>query len=449
MEVKELKNEGLSREFEISVPAEEILKGVEDSLKKEQEEFKMPGFRDGKAPMSMIKKKIGTEVLAQEIERKVDETLQTFFKERNFRPAMQPNVEIKNFDEKGVLSFTLSVELFPEVPAVDWSVIELEQIKVVVGDEDIAKAHEDIMKNFKNFSNADDATPAKKGDAVIIDFVGTVNGVEFDGGKGEGIRLEIGSNQFIPGFEEQLINAKKGSNIKVRVTFPKNYSNKELAGKPAIFDVTVQQIMKPETVGTINDEFAKQLGVDSLEKLNELIKQKIESDYAGLARLRLKKTLFDQIDAVHKFEIPEGMFKMDFDAMWTDMKVQKENNPQAFKGKNEAQLRDEYTAIAQRRVRLGIILAEIARENNIEVGEADLQQAIYSEAMMRPGQEKIILDFYAKKENLERLKGPILEEKAVDFILEKVQKKEIEVSSKEFFEQYAEEFDPANAKKNA
>jgi len=445
MDVKVLNNNNLEWEFEVSVPAQDVLRNVEETLLEKQKEIKIPGFRDGKAPIAMVKKKVGAEVLTSEIEKHVDNTLRALFDERDIRPAMQPQVEITNFDEKGTLTFTVKVEQFPSVPEVDWSQIELENLIINVGEEDMKKAHNDIIKNFKNFSPASDNYSAKKGDAVIIDFVGKVNDKEFDGGKGESIRLELGSKQFIPGFEDQLVGAKKGAHIKVRVAFPKNYTNKDLAGKPAVFDVTIKEILQPEGIEGLNDEFAKQLGVESLDALNELIKHKIQSDFSGIARLRLKKMLFDQVDSVYKFEIPKSMFQLDFDAMWADLKAQKEANPQAFKGKTEADLRAEYTEIAKRRVRLGILLADIARQNNIEITQDDLNQAILNEAMMRPGQEKIVLDFYSKEENLERLKGPILEEKAVDFILKSVKQKDVEITSQEFFEKYAEDLNPGNS----
>lgn len=440
MEVKELKSEGLHRELEIVIPAENILKKVDEQLEERQKDFKMPGFREGKAPLDMLRKKFGPEILTKIIEREVDETLKKVFEERKMRPALQPVVEVKSFDDKKDLKFTVKVEILPPVPTVNWDKIEIDTFSIKITEEDLKRAHGDILQNFKNFSDAPAAHAAKKGDAVMIDFVGTINGTEFDGGKGEGVRLELGSNQFIPGFEEQLIGAKSGSKVSVRVVFPKNYNNEKVAGKPAVFEVTVTKVLQPQDVQELNDEFAKKLGVESMEKLNEMIRQKIEADFNGIARLRMKKVLFDQIDEANKFEVPAGMLKIDFDVMWNEIKAQKQANPAMFKGKKEDEMKKEYEEIAKRRVRLGIILAETARDNSIDVSESDLQQAVYAEAMMRPGQEKMVLDFYKSPENLERLKGPILEEKAVDFILTKVKKKEIEITSKEFFEKYSNDF---------
>jgi trigger factor len=437
--LKELKHDGLSFEWEIGVEAKKIVEKLEAELTEKQKTFKMAGYRDGKVPMQMVRKQVGPDILAKIIEIEVDEVLRAILKEKNIKPALQPMVEIKSFDDKSDLVFTAKVEYLPEVPKVDWENIEIETFKVKTTQEDLDRALSEIKDKFKTFKESDKKHTAKKGDAVIIDFHGTVNGKEFDGNKAEGIRLELGSGQFIPGFEEQLIGAKASDALKVRLSFPKNYTNQELAGKPAVFDVKVQQVLVPESVDKIDDEFAGKLGLDSVEKLMQLIEEKITADFNGLARLSMKKKLFDKIDAVYRFDIPTGMIKIDFDTMWNEIRAQKQSNPEIFRGKNEAEMKKEYEEIAKRRVRLGIILAEIARENNIEVGENDLQQAVFSEAMLRPGQEKIVMDFYAKPENLERLKGPILEEKAVDHILNLVKRKETEISSKEFFDKYAEE----------
>ncbi|MFI4983900.1 MAG: trigger factor [Rickettsiales bacterium] len=444
MEIKILSNQGLVEEFEVTVEAKEILSEVDNLLTEKQKTYSMPGFRDGNVPINMIRKKEGPSLLSAAIEKEVDVVLKQIFEEKAIRPALQPFVEIKGFDETKGLTFTCKVEKFPQIPAIDWNTIEIETLKVSVSEEDLRKAHEDILKNFKNFEDAPKDHAARKGDAVLIDFEGKVDDKVFDGGKGEGIRLELGSNQFIPGFEDQLIGAKAGAALKVRVVFPKNYNNKDLAGKAAIFDVKVQSVMRPNSVEDLNDDFAKKLGVESMEKLNEMIKQKIESDFNGLARLRMKKMLFDKIDGQYKFEIPPGMFQIDFDSMWAEVRNQRKTNPEMFKGKTDEQMQNEYKEIARRRVRLGIILAETARENNIEIADADLQQAVYAEAMLRPGQEKIVLDFYSKSENLERLKGPVLEEKAVDFILTKVKKSEKQITSKDFFENYANDFKAEN-----
>jgi trigger factor len=436
-ELKETKLSELKIEWEIGVPAKAIVDSLEDRLKEEQKTFQMAGYRVGNVPMQMVRKNKGPELLSRIIEQKVDEILKQLFTEKDIRPAMQPMVEVMDFDDKTTLKFKAIIELLPPVPEVDWTQFEVDSYNVIIGDEDIQNAYKEIINRFKTFEDAPTGYAAKKGDAVIIDFHGTINGEDFDGNKGEGVRLELGSNQFIPGFEDQLIGAKAGAQIKVRVMFPKNYSNNKVAGKPAVFDVKVIQVLKPEDVDSINDDFAKKLGLETVEKLEELVREKISADFNGLARMKLKKDLFDQIHAKYKFDVPAGMIKLDLDAMMQELKNQKAQNPQLFKGKTEADMRTEYEQIAVRRVLLGILLANFARDNNIEITDADLQQAIFSEAMSKPGQERLIMDYYSKPENMERLKGPILEEKAVDMILNQVKINIIEVSSKEFMDKYA------------
>lgn len=445
--LEEIKNEGLLVEWKVTIPAADIVSKLDEQLLEEQKTFKMAGYtRPGSVPLNMIRKQLGPNILSKIIETKVDKTLKDIFEEKGVQPALQPIVEIKSFDEKTDLVFNAKIEFMPKLSSINWEDIgiEIDVYKVKVMAEDIIKAHDDILNNFKNFEAAPGGHAARKNDAVVIDFKGTINGEEFDGNKGEDIRLEIktgDSAQFIPGFEEQLIGAKVNMNLKVRAQFPKDYGNKKVAGKTAIFDVKVKQVLVPQKVEKIDDEFAKKLGLESLEKLNEMIEKKIEADLNGLGRLRMKKTLFDKIDAHYKFDIPPGMLAIDFDAMWKEIEQQMRSNPAMFKDKNKEDLKKEYMEIAKRRVRLGILLAETAKENKIEITDNDIQQAIYSEAMLRPGQEKIVLDYYSKPENTDRLKGPILEEKAVDFILTKIKKNEIEVTSKEFFEKYAEELD--------
>ncbi len=437
--LKELKKDSLAFEWEVAMQAKPIVDMLETDLKEKQKTFKMAGYRDGNVPLDMVRKQLGPDILAKIIEAKVDEVLKAILEEKEIKPALQPIVEIKSFDDKSDLVFNAKVECLPDVPTIEWDKMEIETFKVNISQEDIDRALSEIKDKFKTFKEGDAKHAAKKGDAVIIDFHGTINGKEFDGNKADGIRLEIGSGQFIPGFEEQLIGAKAGTNLKVRLSFPKNYTNAELANKPAVFDVKVIQTLTPENVDNIDDAFAAKLGLENVDKLMELISEKISADFNGLARLSMKKRLFDMIDSLHRFDIPAGMIKIDFDTMWNEIKSQKQSNPEIFRGKNEADMKKEYEEIAKRRVRLGIILAEIARDNNIEIGESDLQQAVFAEAMLRPGQEKIVMDFYAKPENMERLKGPILEEKAVDHILGLVRRKEVEISSKEFFDKYSEE----------
>ncbi len=430
---------GLVYDWEIKISAKPIISDLEKKISGEQQNFEMQGYRKGKVPLDIIRKKMGPDLLSKIIEMRADMTLRKLLQDKNIRPAVQPTVEVTEFKDKEFLLINVHVEAIPDTPKVKWEEIQIERYEVEITEGDLQKAKNEIKDKFKTFSEAPAEYAAKKGDAVMISFHGKINGEDFDGNKAENIRLELGSNQFIPGFEDQLIGAKTGMEVKVRVTFPKNYTNQSVANKPAVFDVKVLSVLKPESVDDVDDEFAKKLGLDSLEKLEELIKEKITADFNGLARLSMKKKLFDKIDQVYRFEIPPSMIRLDFEAMWNELQAQKQSNPKMFKGKDEAKIKADYEEIAKRRVRLGILLAEIARDHNLEISEEDLQQAIFAEAMMRPGQERMVAEFYENPQNRDRLKGPILEEKAVDLILNWITVKNTPISSEDFFAQYTAE----------
>lgn len=452
MATRVLEESGLKRKYEFKVPAPELLQSVESMLEEEGKTLKMPGFREGKVPKEIVRKKIGAEVLSKVIEKTVDAKLKEYFESNKIRPAMQPYVEVVAFDDKTHLTFTVEFETFPKVPQINWDALENKQIellKIEITEDDLKRAYEDIKKNYKNFEPAESDYVAKRGDSVLIDCVGTVDGNEFEGGRGQGIRLELGSNQFVLGFEDQLIGSKAGDEKQVNVTFPADYTNKPLANKAAVFEVKVLEVLKPEAVDSLDDEFAKKLGLESMEMLNEIIKQKILADFGNLAHLRTKRLIFDALEEIYQFDVPESMFKLDFDMMWAEVKKQLDQDPKAF-DKPIEELEEEYRKIAKRRVRLGILLAELARENNITVDESDIEKAIIDEAKRHPGQEKLVVDFYSNKDNTERLKGPILEDKAVQHILTKIKTVEKTVTSQDFFEVYAKDLAaPANLAQEA
>jgi trigger factor len=438
--IKEGAEDELKVVVHLAVPGEAIAEVAEAKIEEESKTFKMAGFREGAVPKNLVRKRIGVDILSKEIERGVDESLKEFFEHKGWSPAAQPHVNVEAFSDKSYLVYTLTAELLPPVPEVNWEEIKVKVLKIKISDEDIKKAHEDIIKNFKNFVEAEEGYAAQKGDSVVINFKGSIDGEEFEGGSGEEVRLEIGSGTFVPGFEEQLIGARKGDKKIVEVTFPENYPAPNLANKKAQFDVEVLEVLKPEGFEVIDDEFAKKLGVESLEQLNELIKGKLEADYEAVLRMSMKKSLFDQIDEKYKFNVPQKMLDADFEIMWREISAQARQNPELFDNKPLSEIEKTYRDIAARRVRLGIILADLAKKRGIEVEEADLQQAVVAEAMQRPGQEKMVFDFYKNPENLERLKGPLLEEKAVDLILEMVTKEEEEITSDKFMSDYAEAF---------
>ncbi|RZI47320.1 trigger factor [Rickettsiales endosymbiont of Peranema trichophorum] len=431
MKVETLESNGLSRKYHFSLPASSIMEKAEHQIAEEAKTFKMAGFRDGKVPLAMVKKRIGAQVLTSTIQEAANKALSEYLGKHNLKSVASPILEIQSFDETSRLIFEAKVELMPELPDIKWSDIKIEMLEVELDQSDIEKAHADIIKNFKNYTKTQAGYEAVTGDAIVIDFVGKVDDKDFNGNKGNDVRVELGSNTFIPGFEEQLVGAKSGDAKIVTVTFPSDYAVKELAGKVAIFDVNVKEVLNIQTATNIDDDFAKSLGVENLEKLDELIKMKISIDFQGVARLRAKRELFDIIDSKYSFDVPESMVNGDFEAMWREVKQQYESNPQAFK-KTLEELESEYKGIARRRVKLGILVAELGKQNNIIVSVEDMQNAIRQELMQKPWYEKEILNFYSRQENIERLRGPILEEKVVDLIFTKIELVQKKLTSEEF-----------------
>lgn len=431
MQVKELKNKNLLREFEVTLSAGDINKKVEARLASLAKNIKIPGFRPGKVPLKIVKQKHGKDVLAEVLENAVADSSQKVMEERNIYPAMQPKIEVASFDEGKDLVYNLSLEIYPEVPEFEFDKIKLEKYVVEASEEDTEDALKRLQESQKNFVQLKKERAAKKGDAVMIDFEGKIDGVAFAGGAGKGFRLELGSGQFIPGFEDQLVGSKKGDKVVVKVKFPKDYGSAELAGKASEFDVTVHEILQEEKV-KIDDELAKKFGMEDLAKLKEEIAKQIVNDFAGLARTNLKKDLFDNLDKNCPFDVPENMVELEFKSLMQTVEKAEGNSKKKKAGKEDKEQEKEFKAISERRVRLGILLADIGRKNNISVTEDELRRAVFEQARNYPGQEQKVIELYQKNRSaLEQLKGPILEEKVVDFILGKVKITDKKVSSKE------------------
>jgi len=424
--------------IKVSLPAEPVAVKANQRIKDESKTLKLAGFREGGVPEAIARKRLGPDIIQKVISEVVDGVVKEIFEKESVKVGGRPNVDIQDFDEKKHLVFTVVVDLLPDVPEVDFSAITVPVFIISPTEEDLKKAYDEIIRNFKTYDSSAGAT-AQKGYVVIIDFVGSVGGKEFDGGKGDDVRLEIGSNTFIPGFEDQLIGAKAGEERQVKCTFPSQYPEASLAGKEALFNVKIKDVMAPEEVGAINDAFAQKLGLESVDALNEMVMDKLTADFRGAGYLYTKKVLFDALDAMCKVDVPNAMVEMDLEAMWPEVRHQYRQNPQMFGGVDEATLKTRYKDIAVRRVKLGIMLADLAKKFNIEVTEVDLQQLVFQEASQRPGQEKLVLDYYKNPEHLEKLRGPALEEKVVEFLLQKVNVTQKEISSKEFIDVYAQE----------
>ena len=430
MQVTETVNDGLKREYSITVDANVIGDKVQQRLLTLSKQIKMPGFRPGKVPLALVKKNYNESISSEVLEEVVSQTTKDVLTEKNLRPALHPEIKIISYKESTPLEYTLSLEIFPEIIIPDFSGLKLKKLKVEVADSDITEGLDRLADANKEYVRPEKPKKAVLENAVIIDFEGKIDGIAFEGGKAEGFRLVLGSGQFIEGFESQLVGTKEGETTLVKVTFPENYSSTNLAGKAAEFTVKVNEILlpvKPE----IDDAFATKLGVESLDKLKELIKERIEKDFDDAAKSHLRRELFDVLDPLCTFPVPQGMVDSEFNTLWKQAMDEKEQNPDYYKDKKEDEVKDEYKKMSERRVRLGLLLAEIGKINDLTISQDEIRTAIYDQARQFPGQEHKVLEFYRKNPgSLEQLKGPILEDKAVDFILSKVNLKETSMTVK-------------------
>ncbi len=424
MQVTETKNEGLLHEFTITVPAAEVSLAVEKRLNELKKTAKLPGFRPGKVPVSILRKHYGPSIMGEVLERTVGETSQKTIEERDLRPIVQPKIEVVKFEDGSDLEYTMSLEVMPDVKPMDFSKVELQRMVVEPDEAEINKALERVADAHKTSEPISSSRKSKVGDIVIIDFVGKVDGVEFNGGKAEGYSLELGSGSFIPGFEDQLLGAKVGDQVEVKVKFPDEYASEELAGKDALFDVNVKELRKA-IPAAINDELAKKVGAEDLNSLKISFREEHEREFQKLARVRMKRSLMDQLEKNHDFEVPQTMVDREFDGIWEQYEQhRKQADERGLKedpseGKSDEELSEDFRDIAKRRVRLGLLLAEIGRINQIEINQQDVNRAMVTEAQRYPGQEQMVMESFQKNpEAVQQLREPLMEDKVVDFIVE-------------------------------
>jgi len=436
MEVTETSAEGLKHEFKVVVEGPAIEARVDAKLGELATTISLPGFRPGKVPMSLLKKRYGGAVMGDVIEETVNEGAQQALADQGLRPALQPKIEITKFEEGGELEYTLSVEVLPEIAADDFSAIEIEQLKAQPTDEDV-QSHLERLADAQTTFETEEKRKAESGDAVIIDFVGKRDGTEFEGGSAKDFQLVLGSGSFIPGFEDQLIDVAAGQNLDVKVTFPDAYSAAELAGQEAVFEVDVKEVKRPEAVA-IDDEFAKKMGLESLEELKKTLTDQIKSDYNRVARDRVKRKLLDELAEQYEFEVPTGLVDAEFDTIWQQFgeQIAKSDEEDGEDGKSEEEFKADYKEIAERRVRLGLLLSEVGTRNNIEVHQEELNRAMAEQARRYPGQEReFIQNLQDNPDAMGRLRAPIFEDKVVDFILEMVTVTEREVTPEELLKE--------------
>jgi trigger factor len=419
MQVTETLNEGLKRGYEIKVTAQELADKVNAKLKEAQPNIEMKGFRKGKVPMALLKKQYGQSVLGEAMQETIDSAMSEHFEKSGERPAQQPDVKMTNEDwkEGDDVEVSLTYECLPEIPESDFSKVKLEKLVVEASDTDVDEALANLAESAQNFEDRKKGSKAKEGDQVVIDFLGKVDGEPFEGGKAEEYPLVLGSNSFIPGFEEQLIGAKAGDELDVKVSFPAEYGAANLAGKDAVFECKVHAVKEPKPA-ELTDELATKYGAKDLEDLKSQVAERLVSEYDGASRMVTKRKLLDELDKLVDFELPEAL--LEAEAGQIAHQLWHEDNPDV-QGHDHPQIEttDEHRKLATRRVKLGLLLANIGEQQKIEVTDAEMQQAAMRQASQYPGQEREFYEFLQKNpQAMQQLRAPIFEDKVVDYILE-------------------------------
>jgi trigger factor len=443
MQVTETLSQGLKHEFQVSVAASDLDAKADARLVDMKDKVRLNGFRPGKVPVSHLKKVYGRSVMAETIDQTIRDTNTQIFTERGFRLATEPKItmptEKNEVDDilagKSDLKYTVAIEVVPAIQLADFKSFNVEKLVADISDADIDEAIKRIADQNRSYAAKGDGAKAESGDRVTISFKGSIDGTPFEGGTGENIPVVIGSNTFIPGFEEQLTGIGAGETRTLKVTFPKNYGNAKLAGQLAEFETTAASIEAPQTV-EINDEFAKTLGLESLDKLKEAMRDRLAAEFVGATRQRVKRALLDRLDESHKFEAPPSLIEEEFNLMWNSVKAEMDSSGKTFADESttEEAAKEEYHKIADRRVRLGLVLSEIGEKNKISVTDDEVSRAVIERARSMPGREKEVWDFYRNNANaLAQLRAPIYEDKVVDFILELANVTEKKVSREELF----------------
>ncbi|MBW4984886.1 trigger factor [Mameliella sp. CS4] len=439
MQVTETLNEGLKRGYAITVTASELDEKVTEKLKEAQPDIEMKGFRKGKVPLPLLKKQFGQRVLGETMQEVIDGAMNQHFEDSGDRPALQPEVKMTNEDwkEGDDIQVEMTYEALPEVPEFDASGIVLERLVVKADDAAVDEALESLASSAQDFEDKDGA--AEDGDQVVIDFVGKVDGEPFEGGAAEDYPLALGSGSFIPGFEEQLVGVSVGDEKAVEVKFPEEYGAEHLAGKDAVFDVTVKGVKAPKAA-EINDEMAQKFGAEDLDSLKTQIRERLEAEYAGAARQVMKRALLDKLDELVSFELPPTL--VEAEAKQIAHQLWHEENPDVQGHDHpEIETTEEHTKLAERRVRLGLLLAELGQKAEVEVSEAEMTQAIMNQARQYPGQEREFFEYVRQNPQMQQqLRAPLFEDKVVDHIVEQAQVTEKEIT-KDDLQKAVEELD--------
>jgi trigger factor len=442
-QIVEKSQDGLSRVYGVTVPAKELNEKLELRIAEITPQLQIKGFRPGKVPAGHVRRLHGKALMAEVVEQTLSETTQKVIEDAKVRPASDPDLKPDGdlsqvIEGKADLAYEISFDVMPEIELTDLEAISLTRPVYEPSDEEVDEAIKDLASNNKTYEDRTGKTvKAKDGDMVVIDFVGRVDGEAFEGGSADDTELVLGAGRFIPGFEEQLVGAKPDSDVTVNVTFPEDYPAENLKGKAAEFEVKVKAVKAPKE-SAIDDALAERLGLESLEKLRELIKGNLEQQYKGASRFKVKRALLDVLDSKHAFPLPPKMVEGEFASIWAQVEADKERGglPPEDSDKSEDELKTEYRKIAERRVRLGLVLAEVGRVNNVQVAEQELLEAIRQEAIRYGAQAQQVFDFLRKDPGAQaQIRAPLYEEKVVDLILEKAKVEETKVSKDELLKE--------------
>jgi trigger factor len=441
MQVTETLSQGLKREYDIFLPASDLADKLNGQLAELKSKAQIKGFRPGKVPVEHLRKIYGKSVMADVVQEAINDANKKIVDDNNLRLAREPKVELPTdqgaieaaLEARGDLTFKIALEVLPTFEIGDFSQIELERLTADVDENDVTEAVERLADSRRTYADKPEGAKAENGDRVTVDFDGKLDGVPFEGGEGRDIQVLLGSNTFIPGFESELLGVVAGEKRVIHATFPENYAARALAGKTGEFDVTVKAVAAAEPF-TIDDELAKGLGFESLDKLKEMFRERIAADLARASREKVKRQLLDKLDATYSFELPEGLVNQEFESIWSQVTQEQQASGRTFAEENttEEAARADYRKIAERRVRLGLLLAEVGSKADVKISDEEMTQALIARARQFPGQEQQVWDFYRKNtQALAELRAPIYEEKVVDHIIGLAKVDERKVSKEE------------------
>lgn len=449
MQVTETLSQGLKREYAIVVPASDLASRLDAQLNDMKTKVRINGFRPGKVPVAHLKRVYGRSVMADLVQETIAEANKQIVDEHDLKLAREPRVELPSdkdaleaaLEARGDLAFTVALEVLPKFELGEFNDIALERVYAEVEDSEVEDALQRLAQDRRVYADRPEGGKAEKFDRITVDFVGTIDGEAFEGGTSENIEVVLGSNAFIPGFEEQLLGVAAGEKREVEATFPEAYAARKLAGRKAKFDVTVKAVAAPEALA-IDDEFAKGYGADDLAQLKERLRERIAGEYGRAAREKVKRKLLDALAARYSFEVPEGLVEQEFSSIWAQVEREQQASGRSFADENttEEAARAEYRSIAERRVRLGLLLAEIGAKANVSISDEEMTGALVARARAFPGQEKQVWDFYRNNPSaLAELRAPIYEEKVVDHVLSIAKVEDRKVTAKELLTDDEEE----------